>query len=146
MQPQMRKPTPFIYKENKPFFDGTLKHELHIQRCKDCGKFYFYPRTACPHCLSENTEWVKASGKGKVYSFTICERPGSPPFAGDVPYNIAIIQLDEGVRMMSKVIDCENKDIKCDMPVEVVFKDDTPEYSLPYFKPAAKKEGERLQH
>jgi len=78
MQQQMRKPAPFIYKENKRFFDGTLKHELHIQRCKDCHKFYFYPRTACPHCLSENTEWVKASGKGKVYSFTICERPGNP--------------------------------------------------------------------
>ena len=135
MQQQMRKPLPFVYPENKPFFDGTKKHELVIQRCKDCGKFYFYPRTQCPHCLSDNVEWKKVSGKGKVYSFTICARPGNPAFAGDVPYNVAIIELNEGVRMMSSVIDCKNEDIKCDMPVEVVFKDASPEITLPYFKP-----------
>ena len=132
---EIRKPLPFVYNENKPFFDGTKKHELVIQRCKDCGKFQFYPRSMCMHCFSENVEWVKASGKGKVYSFTICARPGNPAFAGDVPYNVAIIELDEGVRMMSKVIGCENKDIKCDMPVEVVFEDASPEITLPYFKP-----------
>ena len=133
---QNRRPMPVIYPENTPFFEALKKHELHIQRCKDCKEFYFYPRTQCPHCLSENTEWVKVSGKGKVYSFTICERPGNPAFANDTPYNVAIIELNEGVRMMSQVIDCENKDIKCDMPVEVVFKDTTPEISLPYFRPA----------
>jgi uncharacterized protein len=132
---QARKPLPFIYSENKPFFDAARKRELHIQRCKDCQKFYFYPRTQCPHCLSENTEWMKVSGKGKVYSFTICERPGNPAFAGDVPYNIAIIELDEGPRMMSKVVECKNEDIKCDMPVEVVFEDASPEVTLPYFRP-----------
>ena len=137
-QRQMSKPLPFVYPENKPFFDGMKKHEMHIQRCKDCGKFYFYPRTQCPHCLSENTEWVKVSGKGKVYSFTICTRPGSPLFAGDVPYDVSLIELDEGVRMMSRVIDCKNEEIKCDMPVEVVYQDVSPEITMPYFRPAKK--------
>ena len=135
---QFRKPIPFIYNENKPFFDGTKRHELVIQRCKDCGNFYFYPRAFCPNCLSENVEWKKVSGKGKVYSFTICTRPGNPAFAGDVPYNVSIIELDEGIRMMSKVVDCKNEDIKCDMPVEVVFEDASPEVTLPYFRPIKK--------
>ena len=138
MTMQIRKPLPFVYPENKPFFDGLKKHEMHIQRCKDCHDFYFYPRTQCPYCLSENTEWVKVSGKGKVYSFTICVRPGNPAFAADTPYNVSIIELDEGVRMMSQVVECKNEDIKCDMPVEVVYKDVTPEISMPYFRPIKK--------
>ncbi|MEK7353236.1 MAG: Zn-ribbon domain-containing OB-fold protein [Chloroflexota bacterium] len=135
MQQPMRKPLPFVYDENRPFWDGAKKHQLLIQKCKDCGKFQFYPRSMCMHCLSENIEWVKASGKGKVYSFTIAHRPGNPAFAADVPYNIAIIELEEGVRMPSKVVDCKNEDIKCDMPVEVVFRDETPELAIPYFRP-----------
>ena len=134
---QMRKPLPFVYDENRPFWDGTKKHQLLIQKCKDCGRYQFYPRSTCMHCMSENIEWVKASGKGKVYSYTIAYRPGSPAFADDAPYNIAIIELEEGVRMPSKVVDCKNEDLKCDMPVEVVFRDETPELAIPYFKPIA---------
>jgi uncharacterized protein len=132
---EIMRPLPFIYEENKPFWEGVKRHELLIQRCKECGAFQFYPRAACMHCLSDNIEWVRASGKGKVYSFTIAHRPGNPAFADRVPYNIAIIELDEGVRLPSSITGCENEDIKCDMPVEVVFEDITPEVSLPYFKP-----------
>ncbi|MFC2014367.1 Zn-ribbon domain-containing OB-fold protein [Chloroflexota bacterium] len=129
------KPLPFVHAETKPFWDGTKKHELLIQRCKDCGKFRFYPRTSCTNCLSDNTEWVKASGKAKVYSFTIAHRPARPAFANDVPYNIAIIELEEGIHMTSTIVDCTNEDITVDMPVEVVFDDVTPEITLPKFKP-----------
>ncbi len=132
---QYNKPLPFVYDETRPFWEGTKRHELLIQRCNDCGQFRFYPRTSCIFCLSDNTEWVKVSGKGRVYSFTIAERPARPAFADDVPYNVAIVELEEGVRMTTNIIDCENGDIKVDMPVEVVFDDVTPEITLPKFRP-----------
>ncbi len=132
---QYDKPLPYVHQETKPFWDGTKKHELLIQRCVDCGTFQFYPRSKCIHCMSDNTEWVRASGKAKVYSFTIAYRPARPAFVNDVPYNIAIIELEEGVRMTSNIVECKNEDIKVDMPVEVMFEDVTPEITLPKFKP-----------
>jgi len=126
---------PFVYDENAPFWEGTRRHELMIQRCRECGSYQFYPRTNCTKCLSENVEWVKSNGKGKVYSFTIAYRPGGAAFVNDVPYNIAIVELDEGVRMPTSIVECKNEDIKCDMPVQVVFEDVSPELALPRFKP-----------
>ena len=128
------KPLPYIHDETKPFWESAKKHELQIQKCNDCQRYYFYPRSLCPHCLSENTEWVKVSGRGKIYSFTVSHRPAMPSFAPNVPYNIAIIELDEGVRMMSNITGCVNEDLRIDTPVEVVFDDVTPEITLPRFR------------
>ena len=133
--PDYVKPLPYVHDETRPFWEGTKRHELQIQRCLDCEKFYFYPRSICPHCLSDNTEWVNVSGRGKIYSFTVSHRPASPAFEPDVPYNIAIVELDEGVRMMSNIVECQNEDLRIDMPVEVVFDDVTPEITLPKFRP-----------
>ena len=130
------KPLPFIYPETRPFWEGTKNHELWIQRCQDCGTYQFYPRGACVNCLSANVDWVKTSGKGRVYSFTIAQRPARPGFMEDVPYNIAIVELEEGVRLTSNIVGCANEDIKVDMPVEVVFDDVTSEVTLPRFRPA----------
>ena len=135
MRQQNAKPTPFIYEESAPFWEGVKRHELLIQRCKDCGTYQFYPRTLCVKCFSENVEWVKTSGNGKVYSFTIAHRASSPGFADEVPYNIAIVELDEGVRMPASIVGCKNEDIKCDMPVQVVFEEVSPELTIPKFKP-----------
>jgi len=132
--PDYVKPLPYVHDETRPFWEGTKMHELKIQRCLNCERFYFYPRSICPHCLSDNTEWVKISGRGKIYSFTISHRPASPAFEKDVPYNIAIIELEEGVRMMSNIVECQNEDLRIDMPVEVVFDDVTPEITLPKFR------------
>ncbi|MEE8414082.1 MAG: Zn-ribbon domain-containing OB-fold protein [Dehalococcoidales bacterium] len=136
-QQQYNKPLPYVHEETRPFWEGTKRHEVLIQRCKDCGKFRFYPRSTCIYCLSDNTEWVKVSGKAKVYSFTIAYRPARPAFADDAPYNVAIIELEEGIRMISNIVDCANEDIKVDMPVEVVFDDVTPEITLLKFKPVS---------
>ena len=135
MRQHNTQPMPFVYEENAMFWEGTRRHELMIQHCKDCGNYQFYPRSTCTACLSENLEWVKSSGYGKVYSFTVAHRPGGPAFVDAVPYNIAIIELDEGVRMASTIVECSNEDIKCDMPVQVVFEDLSPELALPKFKP-----------
>lgn len=131
------KPLPYIHEETKLFWEGTKKHELWLQKCRDCGQFRYYPRAFCPHCFSGNAQWVKASGRGTVYSFTVSYRPATPAFKNDVPYNIAIVELVEGVRMMSNIVSCRNEDLKIGMPVEVVFEDVSPQVTLPKFKPAS---------
>ena len=130
------KPLPYVHEETRPFWEGAKRHELWLQKCRDCGEFRFYPRSICPHCFSYDAEWTKVSGKGKLYSFTVSHRPASPQFQEDVPYNVAIIELEEGVRMMSNIVECQNEDLNIDMPVEVVFDDVTPEITLPKFRPA----------
>lgn len=129
------KPLPWVYETTRPFWEGAKRHELWLQRCRDCGKFHHYPRFLCPYCLSDNTEWTKVSGRGKIYSFTVSYREAAPAFRPDVPYNIALIELEEGVRMMSNIVECRNEDLRIDMPVEVVFDDVTPEITLLKFKP-----------
>ena len=133
---EYQKPVPNINLESLPFWEGAKRHELLIQRCRSCGHFRFYPRSICPNCLSYETEWVRVSGHGQIYSFTISYRYPSPGFKADVPYNIAIIELDEGIRLMSNIVGCNNKELKIGMPVEVVFEDATPEISIPKFKPS----------
>jgi uncharacterized OB-fold protein len=132
---EYKKPLPFIGRGNEPYWEAAKKHELHIQKCHKCGKYVFYPRGHCPQCFSSDMEWVKVSGKGKIYTYTICQRPAGPAFSKDVPYNIAMVDLDEGPRMMTNIVGCRNEDIKIGMPVEVVFEDVTGTVSLPKFKP-----------
>ncbi len=131
------KPLPVPTPETKPFWDACKRHELMLPRCKDCGRFHFYPRAVCPNCWSTNLEWVKASGRGKLYSYVINHRP-APGFESQAPYVIAIVELDEGVRMMSNLtgVDPDPAKVTVDMPLEVTFEDASPEISLPQFRPA----------
>ena len=130
-----QKPLPHISLEALPFWEGAKRHELLIQKCRNCGNFFFYPRSICPHCLSYEVDWVKVSGLGKIYSFTISYRYPSPGFKQEVPYNVAIVELDEGVRLMTNIVECRDEDLKIGLPVEVIFEDVTPDISLPKFKP-----------
>ncbi len=131
-----KKPLPTADQDTKPYWDGCKRHELLIQRCKDCGKHQFYPRRHCAHCLSpDSMEWVKSSGKGTVYSFTVTCQNRAPGFKEDVPYVLAYVMLDEGVQMMTNVVGCKPEDVRIDMPVKVVFEDATPEVSIPKFQP-----------
>ena len=102
-----RKPVPVATPESDFFWDKTRKHELWIQKCVECDKAFFYPRMVCPDCLSENLEWFKTSGKGFLYTYMINHRP-PPGFEDEAPYAIAIVQLDEGPRMMSNIVGIEN--------------------------------------
>ena len=131
------KPIPKMSPWSKPFWDGCKKHELLIQKCKNCNKFVFYPKIICPFCLSENLEWVRASGCGKVYSYSVIYSYQPEVFSDDVPYVIAIIELDEGVRMMSNIVECDPETVKCGMDVGVVFEKITDEFMLPKFRPAS---------
>ena len=121
--------------DSKEFWDGCQRHELVLQRCEHCHSYRFPPRTICPECFSMDTKWEKVSGRGEVYTFTVVRVPLRPEWKADIPYTIGVIQLNEGVRMVSNVIDCRPEDVRIGMKVEVVFEDVTEENTLPKFKP-----------
>lgn len=134
--PEYIKPMPVPDHITEKFWDAARKHILLIQRCGDCGHNQFFPQSSCRSCLSENTKWVEASGTGKIYSYTIIHRPPSVSFEEDAPYTVALIELDEGVRMMSNIVEIEPEDVRVGMLVHVVFEDISPTISLPKFRPA----------
>jgi uncharacterized OB-fold protein len=130
------KPLPLLNEETRPYWDYCRKHELRMQKCSQCGYIRFPISVICPKCHSMEAEWTKLSGKGKIYSFTIYRVPYHPAFKDDIPYVLAIIQLDEGPRMESNIIGCKVEQVRMEMPVVVAFDDVTPEVSLPKFRPA----------
>jgi uncharacterized OB-fold protein len=95
----------------------------------------FFPKLFCPHCLSRALQWERASGRGTIYSFTIVRSNPPSPFLGDVPFVVAIVELEEGVRLMSNVVGCDPAALRCGQAVEVTFDDVTSEVSLPKFRP-----------
>ena len=130
-----RKPLPRIDEESRGYWEALARHELYFQRCRDCGTKRFYPRALCPACLSSATEWVRASGRGTVYSFTVTYQNQAPGFREELPYVLAIVELDEGVRMMTNVVGCAPDAVRVGMAVEVVFEDVTAEVTLAKFRP-----------
>ena len=137
MEPNRPLPTP-LTPEAKPYWDGLKEHKLMLPTCQDCGKSFFYPRILCPHCHSRNITWIQASGKGRLYSFEIVYQQLNRRFQVPTPYVLAMIELDEGPRMMSNLINIEPdpKHVKCDMPVEVVYEQLTDAITIPLFQPA----------
>lgn len=131
------RPVPVADKDTQPFWDYAKQHELRVQKCLECGKLYYPVSPICPHCLGMKFEWAKLSGKGEVYSFIIVQRRYHPAFAQDIPYVVAIIKTEEGIRMLSNVIGTKPENVKIGMPVEVVFDDVSPEFTLPKFKPVS---------
>jgi uncharacterized protein len=126
------KPTP----ETQHFWDGTQAGELRLQRCDACANVYFPPRPFCPVCASRKVSVFKASGKAKLYSYVINHRPAAPGFTP--PYAIAIVELDEGPRMMSNIMDCPQtpEALELDMKLEVTFEKLDDKITLPQFRPA----------
>ena len=119
----------------KPFWEGCKKHELLVQRCKDCGTLRWVPEEFCPDCLSTNYEWEKMSGEGTIYTFTIMYRAPIPAFKEDIPYVVSFVELKEGPRMMTNIVNCKPDDVKMRMPVRVFFDDVTDEITLAKFEP-----------
>ena len=126
------RPTP----ETEAYWDGCRKHELLLQRCTECSEFQFYPRILCTSCSSDKLEWVKANGQGKILTFTVVRRPVSEAYAADIPYVVALIELDEGPTMMSNVVECNPEALKIGDPVRVLFEDWSKDISIPMFSPA----------
>lgn len=133
LEPGRAKPVPTPETQN--FWDGTKAGELRLQRCDQCAKVYFPPRPFCPTCGAREVSAFQASGKAILHSYVIHHRP-VPGFTP--PYAIAVVELSEGPRMMTNIVDCEQtpEALQLDMPLEVVFEpmDDT--ITLPLFRPA----------
>lgn len=129
------KPLPNPTADVKPFWDYCKKRELRMQKCCQCGYIRYPPSIVCPKCHFTEDEWVKLSGRGKVFSFVIVHYMYDKAFARDMPYAIASIELEEEPRLMSNIVGCKLEDIKINMPVEVYFEDITDEFALPKFRP-----------
>src|SRR5579859_1525131 len=127
------RPLPVPDDDTMPYWDAAKQHRLVIQRCSDCARAIFYPRSVCPHCMSDRIAWIDASGRGTIYSYTVVHR-APPQFVDSAPYVVALIDLAEGVRLMSNVEDCSPSDVSIGAAVEVTFDEVTPEITLPKFR------------
>ena len=131
-----RKPLPHIDEESRPLWEAAQRHELYLQKCRDCGDLRFHPRTLCTNCLSSRTEWVRCKGTGKIYTFTVTNQNQAAGFRDELPYVMAWVEVDEGLKMLTNIVDCPPEQVKIGMPVEAVFDDVTPEVTLVKFRPA----------
>ena len=129
------KPLPEIQPHSKAFWDATKEHKFLIQHCKDCDSNIFYPRRDCPECWSNNLDWIEAGGQGTVYSFSITYEGVEEKFVADLPIILAWVDLPEGPRINTNIINCEPEDVSIDMPVEVVYVQATDDVVIPYFQP-----------
>jgi uncharacterized OB-fold protein len=129
-QRRLPQPTP----ETEHFWEGTRAGELRLQRCDDCAHTYFPPRPFCPSCASRDVEIVEASGAATLYSYVINQR-SMPGY--EAPYSIAVVELEEGPRMMTNIVECEQtrEALELDMALEVVFEECSDEITLPLFRP-----------
>lgn len=136
MADRYSKPLPRIDEESKGYWEACQRRELVVQRCGSCGQLRHYPRALCPSCLSDAVEWVRCSGRGTVYTFTVTHQNQAPGFRDQLPYVLAYVELAEGVRLLTNIVDCTPEAVRIGMPVEVVFEDATPAVTLPKFRPA----------
>lgn len=134
---EFKRPLPQPTPETQHFWDGCLAGELRLQKCTDCAHTYFPPRPFCPACASRNVEVTKASGKATLYSYVINHRP-RPDFDG--AHSIAVVELAEGPRMMTNIVDCPQtpEALELDMALEVTFEKASTDIALPKFRPAGK--------
>jgi uncharacterized OB-fold protein len=133
--PSAAKPVPVVQPWARPFWDAAREHRLLLQHCNSCDRAIHYPRIACPFCGGDDLGWKAASGRGTIYSFTVVQANAPSAFLSDMPYVVAVIHLEEGVRMLSNIVECEGATLCCDMPVEVVFERLDDEFVLPKFRP-----------
>ena len=121
--------------ETQPFWDATREHRLLVKRCSGCGRAHFYPRPFCPYCWSSEVEWEEASGRATLYTWSVVHVNDLPPFPDRVPYVAAIADLEEGPRMMTNVVDCDHDALEVGMALQVDFREETEEITVPVFRP-----------
>jgi uncharacterized OB-fold protein len=132
------KPLPVLDPESRPFWEACKQHKLQFQRCRACNHARLPATSFCPNCQSPEFDWVDASGRGKVFSWIVVRHPvPRDVYAQDVPYVVALVQLEEGPRLPTNIVGCAPEAVTAYMPVQVTFRDVTPEITLPVFEPAA---------
>jgi len=126
-------PAPAVNPETENFWAATAAGRLLLKRCLDCGSVIWYPRVICPDCSSLHTEWFEASGRGRVYSYTVNHR-GEGAYTGRAPFVLAYVELDEGPRMLTNIVGAADAELAVEAPVEVVFHDTGEGSALPRFR------------
>lgn len=132
------KPLPIPDEVSQPFFEGARQQKLLLQECVSCGAWIWPIKPLCDVCWSADLVWASASGKGTLYSFTLMHQVYHPGFEQEVPYNIAIVELAEGLLVTTNVVGCSNDELQIGMPLVVLFEKLTDEINLPKFKPDRK--------
>ncbi len=132
--PRFDLPTPDEH--SQVFWDAARAGKLLIGRCESCAMAHYYPRPFCPHCGWPSVVWEEASGAGSLYTWSVVHQNDLPPFGERVPYVAAIVDLAEGPRMMTNVIDCAFEDLAAGMALQVAFQDIGEGFTIPVFRPA----------
>jgi hypothetical protein len=127
-QPERTYAEPLINMETETYWQGAKDGKLMLKKCNACGETHFYPRAICPHCFSEDTVWYEASGKGTIYTYSVMRR-------AEIPFVIAYVTLDEGVTMMTNIVECDFDSIEVGQAVEVTFRPTEGDQALPVFRP-----------
>jgi uncharacterized OB-fold protein len=133
--PAIPRPVPTPEGLNAEFYAHCNEERLCFQRCTACGRWRHLPRLMCARCGSSDWEWAQSSGRGRIYSWTVTHQPMHPAFAGEAPYAVVVVELEEGVRMVSGLRNLPPDEIELDVPVEVTFERISDEIALPYFQP-----------
>jgi uncharacterized OB-fold protein len=133
--PRRRFDLPTVEPETQPFWDAAKEGTLLIRRCGSCGRAHSYPRPFCPHCWSEDVPWEQASGRATLYTYSTVHLNDLPPFSEQLPYVAAVVDLEEGPRMMTVVVDADPGDLQVGMPLEVTFRPLDDDTTAPYFRP-----------
>ena len=131
---EYNKPLPGLDGLSGEFYAFCQQQDLHFQRCSDCQAFRHVPREMCPECNSFEWAWVRSSGRGTVYTWTVVVRALHPAFADATPMAPVVVEMEEGVRLLSNMLDCPPDALKIGMPVEIAYEVVTPEVTLPRFR------------
>ena len=132
LSPPIPVPTP----TSKPFWDGLRDQQVRLQRCDDCQSWIYYPRSRCSVCLSDSLTWCDVAGTGVVYTYTVTHQPTSPHFVGELPQRLVVVELDEGVRLTSTLVNVDDDAIVVGMRVRPVFDAVSDDVTLLRFEPA----------
>lgn len=134
MSDELPTPAPPVNPETERFWEATADGSLLLCQCTECMSVFYYPRTRCPKCGDPNGEWVEASGQGTVYSYTVTRQTGGD-YAEATPFVLAYVELEEGPRMMTNIVDCDVDEVAVGQAVHVVFHDTGEKSALPRFTP-----------
>ena len=136
MTTDLQRPLPEPTPVTRPFWDGLAQGKVRIQQCEDCGAWVFYPRNRCNRCLSEHLRWEEVSGEGTLYTFTVARQPTSPHFVDDVPQLIAVVELDQGVRLTTNLVNVSQDELRVGMRMKPCFDRVSENVTLLKYQPA----------
>ncbi len=128
-------PVPETNPETEPYWDATADDEFLVKRCTSCEEAFHYPRAHCPHCHADETEWIEASGNGTIYTYSVV-RQGRGPYGEATPYVVAYVELVEGPRIVTNIVDAEPEELEIGQAVTVVFDTTEGDPKLPRFTPS----------